>query len=121
MQSVMERELTVVRLERRSRVHTCICRRAAAARCCELRSQGVGRDLKGPVGWSGEFRYRHLLLDLIEKWLAKIFGTNFNGQRVYKSDWHLANCRFFSVLLQDLMPSYGYSQTWFRIMGKSGI
>lgn len=33
----------------RSVVQAWICRRAAAARCCELGSQGVGRYLKGSV------------------------------------------------------------------------
>ena len=64
---------------------------------------------KGPertCGWSG-----HLLLDLIQNWFAKLFGTNFNGHSVYKSDHYSSDCKSFNVLLQDLMPSYGYSQT----------
>lgn len=36
----------------RSVVQAWIFRRAAATRCFELRSQEVGRELKGPVGWS---------------------------------------------------------------------
>jgi len=80
---------------------------SSGVRECERNEKGPGRT----CGWSGEFSYR----------FAKMFGTNFNGHSVYESDQHSSDCRSFDVLLQDLMPPHGYSQTWFRIMVKGRI
>lgn len=85
MQSVMGRELTMVRLWKGAWSKPGFAEEQLQPGAVSSGVKEWEENLKKPVESSGEFWYRHLLLDLIEKWLAKMFGTNFNGHRVYQS------------------------------------
>lgn len=82
-----ERELTMVRLqEERARSKPAFVEEQLQPGAMSSGVKEWEGNKKGPertCGWSGEFWYRHLLLDLILSWFAKTFGTNFNGHGVY--------------------------------------
>lgn len=63
------------------------------------------------------------MLDLNKSHFAQMLRKNINEHSVYKLDQQFASSDYesFNVLLQELMLSLWYSQTWFRVKGKGRI